>query len=113
MSDVVIGCPISDSLEQRTRDVIERLREAPVSVPRGELVDLVGELSSASFDYHFLRPLKGLGVGFATRKSIHAAISGTVRIIRSSMQQVVKNMPDERYAKLADYIEDAYFPARP
>lgn len=112
MSDMVIGYPVSDSLEARTRDVIDRLRESPERMPRSEVVDLVGDISSASFDYHFIRPLEDLGVGFATHKSINAAISGTVRVIRSSMQQVVKNMPNEHYAKLAGYIEDAYYSGR-
>ncbi|GAB3673442.1 hypothetical protein [Salinisphaera aquimarina] len=109
MPNVVIGCPVEDALAQRTRDLIDRLRTEPDRVPRSEVVDLVGDLTAASFDYHFIRPLKDLGVGFTTRKGIDVGLKGAVRIIRSSMQKVIKAMDDASYAKLADYLEAAYF----
>lgn len=109
MSHVIIGCPVSSELAQRSRDVVERLRQSPEAVPRKELVDLICELTQASLEYHFVRPLSELGVGFATRKGIQVALNGTVRVIDKSMHQVLKSLDMEHYAKLADYLEEADF----
>lgn len=112
MADVIIGCPVPAALAERARGVIDRLRTDPRKVARDEVVDLVGDLTQASFDYHFVRPLEDLGVGFATRKGIQVGLAGAVRIIRSSMQKVVKALDEKNYAKLAGYLEQAYFPGR-
>lgn len=109
MSDIIIGCPVPADLAQRSRDIIERLREAPDTVPRKEVVDVVCELTQASLEYHFVQPLPELGVGFATRKGIQTALNGTVRVIDKSMHQVLKSLDTDNYAKLADYIERADF----
>lgn len=109
MSHAIIGCPVSSQLAQRTRDLVSRLRQEPEAVPRGEVVDLICELTRTSLDYHFVRPLADLGVGFATRKGIQVALNGTVRVIDKSMHQVLKSMNSSNYAKLADYIEQADF----
>ncbi|MDN5939955.1 MAG: hypothetical protein L0H83_15015 [Salinisphaera sp.] len=112
MSQIIIGCPVSAELAQRTREIIDRLRRAPEAVARGEVADLVADLTQASFDYHFVRPLSELGVGFATRKGIQVALGGTVRVIHKSMHQVLKSLDAGNYAKLADYIEQATFGGR-
>lgn len=109
MTDVIIGCPVSETLSERTRDMIDRLRAEPEAVARSEVVDLVADLTQASFDYHFVRPLQDLGVGFATRKGVQVGLSSAVRVIRSSMQKVVNSLDDAHYAKLADFLEDAYY----
>lgn len=110
MTESVIGCPIADDLAERTRQTIERLRSAPDQVPRDDVIALIVELTEKSFDYHFQRPLRALGVGLATRKSIDYGLKGAMRVIRSSMQRVIRGLDREHYAKLADFIEDAYFP---
>lgn len=110
MSQNIVGCPINADLSSRTEKMISDLRNAPGEVPRGDVIDLVVELTEASFQYHFVRPLKDLGVGFATRKGIDVGLMGAVRVIRSSMQKVIKAMDDSNYAKLADFLEQAYFP---
>lgn len=110
MSQVIVGCPVSETQAQRIKQMIEDLRNNPNDVARGDVVDLVVELTDTSFNYHFVRPLQDLGVGFATRKGIDVGLKGAVRVVRSSMQKVVKSMDDAHYAKLADFLEDAYFP---
>lgn len=110
MSETVIGCPISDELAGRARQTIEDLRHAPEQVNRDQVVELIAELTETSFDYHFQRPLRALGVGFGTRKSIDYGLKGAMRVIRSSMQRVIRSLEQDRYAKVADFLEDAYFP---
>lgn len=111
MNQAIVGCPVSETLSTRARQMIDNLRTEPQSVGRGDVVDLVVELTDASFQYHFVRPLPDLGVGLTTRKGIDVGLKGAVRVVRTSMQKVVKSMDDEHYAKLADFIEEAYFPA--
>lgn len=112
MSTTIIGCPIDAALQARVADMIKTLREAPDTVSRETLIALILELTDASFQYHFVRPLKPLGIGFATRKSIDVGLMGAMRVIRSSMQRVINAMEAERFARIADFLEDAYFPAR-
>lgn len=111
MNQAIVGCPVPEPLSTRTQQMIDDLRAHPQDVARGDVVDLVVELTDASFQYHFVRPLQALGVGFTTRKGIDVGLKGAVRVVRTSMQKVVKAMDDEHYAKLADFIEEAYFPA--
>ncbi|MGB7755567.1 MAG: hypothetical protein WBL23_05845 [Salinisphaera sp.] len=110
MPETVIGCPISTELAERARQTIEELRHAPEQVHREHVVELILELTEKSFDYHFQRPLRALGVGFGTRKSIDYGLKGAMRVIRSSMQRVIRGLEHDRYAKVADFLEDAYFP---
>jgi len=110
MSDVIIGAPVSDALAKRTDEMIKKLRNSPDDVPRGDVIDLVMELTDASFHYHFVRPLEDLGVGFATRKAIQVGLNGASRAIRTSMQRVVKSLDDKHYPKLAELLDDAYYP---
>ena len=110
MLETVIGCPISDELAERARQTIDELRQAPEQVHRDHVVELILELTATSFDYHFQRPLRALGVGFGTRKSIDYGLKGAMRVIRSSMQRVIRGLEHDRYAKVADFLEDAYFP---
>lgn len=111
MNQDIIGCPVSSELARRTRDIVARLRQDPEMVPRRDVVALVCDLTQASLDYHFVRPLSELGVGFAMRKGIQVALNGTVRVIDKSMHQVLKSLDANHYAKLADYIEQADFGA--
>lgn len=110
MANVIIGCPVPEALGQRTLETIERLRSDPASVPRETVVDLISELTKASFHYHFIRPLEDLGVGFATRKGIEVSLAGVNKVIRSTMLKVIKALGRENYGKLADLLQDAYFP---
>ena len=77
---------------------------------RDEIIQLIIDMTDASFKYHFVRPLKGLGVGFATRTSIDVGLLGAMRVIRSSLSRVVGHLSDDQAVKLADYLADAYFP---
>lgn len=110
MPEPVIGCPISGDLAERARQTIEDLRQSPEQVQRDDVVELILELTETSFDYHFQRPLRSLGVGFGTRKSIDYGLKGAMRVIRSSMQRVIRGLEQDSYAKVADFLEDAYFP---
>lgn len=110
MPETVIGCPVSDELAERTRQTIDNLRATPDQVKRDDVVELIVELTDKSFDYHFQRPLRALGVGMATRKSIDYGLKGAMRVIRSSMQRVIRGLDHDHYSKLADFIEDAYYP---
>lgn len=110
MTQPVIGCPVSEQLAERALKLIERLRTDPASVPRDQVVDLVGDLTQASFQYHFVRPLESLGIGFATRKGIEMSLAGVTKVIRSTMHKVVKALDAGHYGQLADLLEDAYFP---
>lgn len=114
MNQAIVGCPVPEPLSARTQQMIDDLRAHPQDVARGDVVDLVVELTDASFQYHFVRPLQELGVGFTTRKGIDVGLKGAApheASIRPGMQKVVKSMDDAHYAKLADFIEEAYFPA--
>lgn len=110
MPETVIGCPIPDELAERARHAIDTLRDAPERLERDEVVDLIATLTERSFEYHFQRPLKALNVGFGTRKSIDYGLKGAMRVIRSSMQRVIRGLDEAHYARVADFIEDACFP---
>ena len=109
MSATVLGCPIGADLDARIVRMIDDLRRAPASVERQAIIELIIEMTDVSFKYHFVRPLKGLGIGFATRKSIDVGLLGAMRVIRSSLSRVVGHLDDEQAARLADYLADAYF----
>ena len=110
MAATVLGCPIDARLDTRIQRMITDLREAPSSVARDEIIQLIIDMTDASFKYHFVRPLKGLGVGFATRTSIDVGLLGAMRVIRTSLSRVVGHLSDDQAVKLADYLDDAYFP---
>ncbi|WP_423822424.1 hypothetical protein V5738_00455 [Salinisphaera sp. SPP-AMP-43] len=109
MAEAMIGCPLSADQAECVRTTIDALRNAPDRVDREHVVALIAELTETSFEYHFQRPLRDLGVGLATRKSIDVGLSGAMRVIRSSMQRVVGGLAPDRYPRLADFLEDAYF----
>lgn len=104
------GARLDPALADRTTAMITRLRERPDSVPRKELVGLVTDLTRASLEYHFVRPLDDLGIGFATKKSIQVSIASVIKIISRVLQQVIGGLPANQYAKVANYLEDAYLP---
>lgn len=108
MTNVVIGAPVSPELAERATGLIERLRETPDTVDRKEIVDLIVDLTKASFEYHFVRPLDELGAGFATKKSVQVSLAGLYKILGGTVQKVVGGIPDANMAKFADFIEDAY-----
>lgn len=83
MNQAIVGCPVPEPLSARTRQMIDDLRAHPQDVERGDVVDLVVELTDASFQYHFVRPLKDLGVGFTIRKGIDVGLKGAVRVVRT------------------------------
>ncbi|MGN8157819.1 hypothetical protein ACS8Y6_11335 [Salinisphaera sp. RV14] len=82
----------------------------PGQMQREQVLELTVELSEISFDYHFQRPLRTLGVGFGTRKRIHYGLKGAMRVIRSSMRRVIRGLDQDRYARVADFLGDACFP---
>lgn len=108
MSKTIIGCPVSADLAARTRTMIDNLREDASSVDKADVVDLIAELTKASFDYHFVRPLDDLGIGFASKKGIQVSLAGVTKVIRSTLQKIVKGLDTTQFAKMADLLEDAY-----
>lgn len=108
MTNVVIGAPVSEELANRASVLIEKLREEPTSVDRKEIVGLIVDLTKASFEYHFVRPLDDLGAGFATKKSVQMSLVGLYKILGGTVQKVVGGIPEQNLSKFADFIEDAY-----
>ncbi|TSD94602.1 hypothetical protein FOS14_20035 [Skermania sp. ID1734] len=106
---VYIAAEADPKLAERLWGLIERLREDPKSVPRKEVVDVIVDLTKASFDYHFVSPLDDLGVGFTTKTTIQVSLASMMKILRGVVQKVVGSMSEQGYGKLADYLERAYF----
>ena len=95
----------SESLRDKTLAVLTTLEKGKdPREHRGELADIVAELTDAGMEYYFLRPLKVAKVGFFTQQSANLGMAATTRVLGTVIRNIIGGMDNPQLLAVCRYI---------
>ena len=95
----------SESLHERTVTILATLEDAEDRTQyRGQLADMIVELTSAGMNYCFLRPLRLAKVGYLVEQSANLGMAGTMRILGSVVHSMIGRMDDDQLLTVCSYM---------
>lgn len=95
-------------LARRARTVAAAIRSGELGPKRhAEVVALLSEVTEASLRWFFERPVEELGGGPTLRATVRLGASGATRAIRLGLGRVLPRIRQDRWCRIADYIEES------
>ena len=95
----------SESLRAKTLTVLTTLEKAKDGKQhRGELADIVVELSDSGMEYFFTRPLKLAKAGFFIEQSANLGMAATKSVFASVIRNIIGRMDNPQLLSVCGYI---------
>ena len=83
----------SAELRKKTLSVLDRVERAKdATAHRGELADVVVELTNEGLDSYFMGPLRLAKAGFVLEQSANVGMKGVQQVIASVVRQIIGRM---------------------
>lgn len=95
----------SDELQARMLAVLSALEKAAdPEEHRGDLADLVAELTESGMDFYYLRALRLAGSGYVAQQSARLGMSGAVKMISSVSRRFIMGMDKAQLLAVSAHI---------
>jgi hypothetical protein len=83
----------SAALRKKTLALLHTVETAPdASAHRGDLADIVVELTNCGLDHYFMEPLKLAKPGFVVQQSANLGMLGVQQVMASVVRQIIGRM---------------------
>jgi hypothetical protein len=95
----------SSHLRDRSLAVLDAVEQAEdATSQRGDLAELVMELTEAGLDYYFIKPIQDAEVGFMAEKSTKMGISGILRMMAPVTRRVLGGMTSDQLLVVTGHL---------
>ena len=105
-----IAFPIPEDLRDETLSLIEELRESDDHAGfADQLIDVVDRISDHGMRYFFIYPVKLVGLGAVTIKTLEVAIQTGKRAVMAVSRQIARRLDRDQLLRIADFLESIVF----
>ena len=105
-SNDVIKILLSESLAQKTEDVVWLLRNEPKNAESStKAVNLLRDAAEVNIHFYFTEPAKQINIGAIGIKLITMGVNTILKLISSVGNKIVKRLSAEQLGEIADFVE--------
>ena len=102
----VIKILLSDSLAEKTEDVVWLLRNEPNnSESSSKAINLLRDAAEVNIHFYFTEPAKQINIGAFGVKLITMGVNTILKLISSVGHKIVKRLSAEQLGEIADFVE--------
>jgi hypothetical protein len=105
-----IAFPIPEDLRNETLSLIAELRESEDHAGYADqLIDVVDRISDHGMTFFFIYPVKLVGLGAVTVKTLQVAIQSAKRAVMAVSRQIARRLDRDQLLRIADFLESIVF----
>jgi hypothetical protein len=111
MRRLLLATPLPDALAAEARAVVELLRgDGPRAEKAERAFRFIYAVGEEALEYHFVQPLRRLGVGTLTRGAVEVALGVALKGLRPPLHHVLHGLDETQLRAVADEVEVRLYP---